>query len=355
MTRALVGGVARWQLIVVVAVLCTVARVSAAELPAVDQLAVPAGEAPTQCSSYGRTPAGQAAAHAAYTRERPLVSALLLGSGEQAAGTLFAQYLQHGTVSSVRQDVDSHEATAEFAADPPTVAAYRHLRGDLNAAATHFWPIEAMKPVTGTFRGSATEGSSSFVMRTSTASVRGAARYMAIDYTPAQSGTISSLLRAATTPALIAGGTGSAITQRGTFLDMREITGDWTLRPATDHSEPLSHRTLALTNVRLRINDSIDFCPGDLGTTTRQLLLPLSRLERTPFGDGGWVHPVLWTTLVSLPDAAQSLTKRQTGRHAVGPTLTGLLNGISKFVSRVVGAAHRLLGTSDRASPTSPG
>jgi hypothetical protein len=353
MTRVLVGWVARFQLFVVLAMFCTVARVSAAELPAVDQLAVPAGEAPTQCSSYGRTPAGQAAAHAAYTRERPLISALLLGSGEQSAGALFDQYLQHGTVSSVRQDVVGHEATAEFAADPQTVAAYRHLRGDLDEAATHFWPIEAMEPVTGTFRGSATEGSSSFVMRTSGASVRGAARYMAIDYTPAQSGTISSLLRAATTPALIAGGTGSAITQRGTFLDMREITGDWTLRPAADQSGPLSHRTLALTNVRLRINDSIDFCPGDLGTTTRQFLLPLSRLERTPLGNGGWVHPVLWTTLVSLPDAAQSLTKRQTGRHAAGPTPTGLLRAVGHFVSRLASAAHRLLGSSDRASATS--
>jgi hypothetical protein len=347
MTRALVGWFAGWQLFVVLAVLCTVARVSAAELPAVDQLPVPAGEAPTQCSSYGRTPAGQTAAQAAYTRERPLISALLLGSGEQAADALFDQYLQHGTVSSVRRDVVGHEATAEFAADPQTAGAYRHLRGDLDAAATHFWPIEALKPVTGTFRGSANERISSFVMKTSSASVRGAARYMAIDYTPAHSGTISSLLRAATTPALIAGGTGSAITQRGTFLDMREITGDWTLRPAADQSGPLTRRTLALTNVRLRINDSIDFCPGDLGTTTRQFLLPLSRLERTPLGNGGWVHPVLWTTLVPLPDAAQSLTKRQTGRHAAGPTLTGLLNGISEFVSRLVGATHQLLGSKD--------
>jgi hypothetical protein len=350
MTRALVGRVARLQLFVMLALLCTAARVSAAELPAVDQLAVPAGEAPTQCRSYGRTSAGQATAHAAYTRERPLISALLLGSGEQAAGALFDQYLQHGTVSSVRQEVDSHEATAEFAANPQTVAAYRHLRGDLDAAATHFWPTTAIRSATGTFGGSATERNSSFVMKTSSASVRGAARYMAIDYTPAQSGTISSLLRAATTPALIAGGTGSAITQRGTFLDMRKITGDWTLRPATDQSGPLTHRTLALTHVRLAIDDSIDFCPGDLGTTTRQFLLPLSRLERTPFGDGGWVHPVLWTALVTLPDAAENLTERQAVHQAANPTLTGLLNGISDFVSRLVGAAHQLLGSPDRVS-----
>jgi hypothetical protein len=226
------------------------------------------------------------------------------------------------------------------------VAAYRHLRGDLDAAATHFWPTDPLKSLTGTFRGYATERIGSFVMKAGSTSVHGPARYMAIDYTPAQTGTISSLLRAATTPALIAGGAGSAITQRGTFLDMREITGDWTLQPATDQPGPLTHRALALTHVRLGINDSIDFCPGDLGTTTRQILLPLSRLERTPFGNGGWVHPVLWKTLVSLPDAAQSLTKRQTGPHTAGPTL-GLLKGISEFVSQVVGAAHQLLGSKD--------
>jgi hypothetical protein len=283
-----------------------------------------------------------------------VVSALLLGSGEQAAGALFDQYLQHGTVSSVRQDVVSHEATAEFAADPQTVGAYRHLRGNLDAAATHFWPTDPLKSVTGTFRGYATERLSSFVMKTGSASVRGAARYMAIDYTPVQTGTISSLLRAATTPALIAGGTGSAITQRGTFFDMREITGDWTLRPASDQSgPPLTHRTLALRHVRLAINDSIDFCPGDLGTTTRQILLPLSRLERTPVGAGGWVHPVLWKTLVTLPDAAENLTEHQTTGHAAGPALTGLLNRISDFVSRLVGAAHQLLGSTDRASARS--
>jgi hypothetical protein len=354
MTRALVGWVARLQLLAVLALLCTAARVSAAELPAVDQLAVPPG-APTQCSSYGRTPAGQTTAHTAYTHAQVVVSALLLGSGEQAAGALFDQYLQHGTVSSVRQVVVSHEATAEFAADPQTVGAYRHLRGDLDAAATHFWPTDPLKSVTGTFRGYATERTGSFVMNAGTASVRGAARYMAIDYTPAQTGTISSLLRAATTPALIAGGTGSAITQRGTFLDTREITGHWTLRPATDQPGPLTHRALALTHVRLMINDSIDFCPGDLGTTTRQILLPLSRLERTPFGDGGWVHPVLWKTLVTLRDTANSLTERQTTRRAAGPALTGLLNEISAFVSRLVGAAHQLLGSSDQASATSHG
>ena len=335
------------------ALLCTAARVSATDLPAVDQLAVPAGGAPTQCSSYGRTPAGQATARAAYSHARAVVSALLLGSGEQAAGALFDDYLQHGTVSSVRQDVVSHEATAEFAADPQTVGVYRHLRGDLDAAATHFWPADPIRTVTGTFRGYATEHISSFVMKTGSASVRGAARYMAIDYTPAQTGTISSLLRAATTPALIAGGTGSAITQRGTFLDAREISGDWTLRAATDQPGPLTHRALVLTHVRLAINDSIDFCPGDLGTTTRQILLPLSRLERTPLGDGGWVHPVLWKTLVTLPAAATNLTERQTTRRAASPALTGLLNEISSFVSRLVGAAHQLLGGSDQASATS--
>jgi hypothetical protein len=256
-------------------------------------------------------------------------------------------------VSSVRQDVVSHEATAEFAADPQTVGAYRHLRGNLDAAATHFWPTDPLKSATGTFRGYATERIGTFVMKTDSASVRGTARYMAIDYTPAQTGTISSLLRAATTPALIAGGTGSAITQRGTFLDTREITGDWTLRPATDQSGPLTHRTLALAHVRLAINDSIDFCPGDLGTTTRQILLPLSRLERTPLGEGGWVHPVLWRTLVTLPDAAENLTERQTTRRAAGPSLTGLLSGVSDFVSRLVGAADRLLGSTDRASAAS--
>ena len=334
----------RFGLFAVLALLCMAARVPAADLPAVDQLVVPAGQAPTQCHSYGRTSADQATAHAAYDHVRPVLSALLLASGEQAAGALFAQYLQHGTVSPVRQDVDSQHAEGEFAADPQTVAAYRRLRGDLGAAATHFWPPNALTPVTGTFRASATQRTDSLVMQTGTTSVHGTASYMAIDYTPADSGTISSLLRASTTPALIAGGTGSAITQRGTFLDVRTISGDWTLRPSIGRSGSLTHGTLGLTHVRLAISDSIDFCPGGLGRTTQQLLLPLSRLERTPFGDGGWVHPVLWRTLVTLPDAAENVTGRGIARHVALPDPAGLRRAIGGFVSRLASALHRWLG-----------
>lgn len=343
MTRALVGRVARFVLVAVLAVLCMTARVSAADLRAVDQLVVPPGEAPNQCRSYGRSRADQAAAQAAYTQQRLVLSALLLGRGEQAARALFAQYLQHGTVSPVRQDVDDQQAAGEFAADRQTVAAYRRLRGDLRGAATHFWPSNPMTAATGTFRGYATQRTDSFVMQTSTTSVHRAASYMAIDYTPANSGTISSILLASTTPALIAGGTGSAITQRGTFLDMRTITGDWTLRPSVDQSGQLTHRTLALTHVRLAISDSIDFCPGGLGSA-RQLLLPLSRLERTPLGDGGWVHPVLWKTLVALPGVAESVTERQPVRHAASLAPAGLLHELGDFLSRLASAPHRLLG-----------
>jgi hypothetical protein len=346
------GCVARFGLFVVLALLSMTARVSAADLPAVDQLAVPAGEAPTQCRSYGRTRTGQATAQAAYTHERLGLSALLFGRGEQAAAALFDQYLQHGTVSPVRRDVDDQQAAGEFATDPQTVTAYRHLRRDLDAAATHFRPTNAIKPVTGTFRSEATQRTSSFVMQTSDASVHGTASYMAIDYTPTNSGTISSILRASTTPALIAGGTGSAITQRGTFLDTRTITGDWTLKPSSHQSGPLTDRALALSHVRLAISDSIDFCPGGLGSA-RQLLLPLSRLERTPFGGGGWVHPVLWKTLVALPDATENVTERPIARHAATPAPTGLLQAISDFVSRLASAAHQLLSGSDQASTTS--
>jgi hypothetical protein len=345
--------VARFGLFALLALLCATSRVSAAKLPAVDRLVVPAGEAPTQCRSYGRTRTGHATAQAAYNHERLVLSALLFGRGEQAARALFDQYLQHGTVSPVRRDVDDHQATGEFATDLQTLAAYRQLRGDLDAAATHFWPINAIKRATGTFRSEATQRTSSFVMQTGDTSVHGAASYMAINYTPTNSGTISSILRASTTPALIAGGTGSAITQRGTFLDMRKITGDWTLQPSGEQSGPLTHRELALTHVRLAIADSIDFCPGGLGSTTRQLLLPLSRLERTPFGGGGWVHPVLWRTLVALPDAVENVTERQIARHAGRPRPTGLLHAIGDFVSRVASVAHQLLSGSEQASATS--
>jgi hypothetical protein len=104
-----------------------------------------------------------------------------------------------------------------------------------------------------------------------------------------------------------------------------------------------------------RTSDSIDFCPGGLGSATRQLLLPLSRLERTPFGDGGWVHPVLWKTLVALPDAAENVTERQIARHAARPTRTGLLHAISDFVSRLASAAHRLLSGSAQIGVLLPG
>jgi hypothetical protein len=111
--------------------------------------------------------------------------------------------------------------------------------------------------------------------------------------------------------------------------------------PSRTDAGALTHFSLHFRHVRLAISDSIDFCPGGLGTTTRQLLLPLSRLERTPLRDGGWVHPVLWKTLAGLPDEATTVT---TDRQPVRPAPADLLSAISRFLSRVVSAADRLLG-----------
>lgn len=117
-----------------------------------------------------------------------------------------------------------------------------------------------------------------------------------------------------TTPGFIAGGTGSVdIPSLGrTFLDTRDIVGTYVILPTVDAKGVLQKVMLRLTGLQLKINDSIDFCPGNLGGWKGEFFgrtLDMSRLERTPHPAGGtWAKPILIDVNVPLDTVMTDIT-----------------------------------------------
>ncbi|MBV1849036.1 nidogen-like domain-containing protein [Catellatospora tritici] len=92
------------------------------------------------------------------------------------------------------------------------------------------------------------------------------------------------------TPGLTAGNAGMSSAVLGSVPDRRDFTGPMTFRPtATDHGV-LIHVDVDVQPTII-VNDSIDFCPGDVvpGNPMYLYALPMSRLEVTPlpFGQTG--------------------------------------------------------------------
>jgi hypothetical protein len=268
----------------------------------VDRLPVPAGQDPAQCHSYGSAPAGQYEAAKAREHVTGLMDLLLTFRGSSDARTLYRQYLTPGVMSGRRHELTDWRTLAEFADDPATKDGYAQVRLALLAALrTSPPPID----------------SGAIPLRQ-----LGVGADLTINYTPSG----GDLLALTTTPALIAGGGGgprtspSLVSQRGAFHDTRDIDG--TVRIVAHVRDGVTTRVKAqLSDVTLRVQDSIDFCPGGLGgATARELTLPMSRLERTPAMDGGgWTQPVLWSAEVPLPAATLDVTDLYRPASALAP------------------------------------
>jgi hypothetical protein len=122
-----------------------------------------------------------------------------------------------------------------------------------------------------------------------------------------------------TTPGFIAGGlSGVQLPDNGPFIpDSRQITGKYSL--AKTMVNGTSKVTLTVHDLHLKVLDSIDFCPGNLGSgMIRRVALGLSRLERTPYVDAKkcvaamrctYAKPVLFEVDVPLNDVSVDVTK----------------------------------------------
>jgi hypothetical protein len=258
---------------------------AAASLPPVNTLPIPAGEAPSQCHPY----AGQGSAEQEWDSTLSALAPLLAVSS-QAAQQLFTAYMTPGVIDPDRVPITDSASLAEFSTNQQTLTAYTKVRRDLLGQISQFPPVldAPSTPLTLPLKDF------------------DVGQDLKINYTPAGG---YSLWDAISTPALIAGSTGSLISQRGTYLDRRDINATVVLDPAADDRGVLTKVKLTVRNVTLDIQDSIDFCPGGLGgSAARVVTLPMSRLERTPNGDGGWTQPVLWSAAVPLDPISANVT-----------------------------------------------
>jgi hypothetical protein len=209
---------------------------------------------------------------------------LPLMTGLPAAHHLFDEYLTPGAASADRETMTDATARSEFRRSPATVAALRALLDQLKAKVAAAPPrlTRPGKPVGGTLAG------------------QGLGAALVIDYPLGY-----------TTPGLIAGGTGSVDSAAGTFTDARAISGAYRLRPVATRRGVLKRVVLTIPHARLRVDDSIDFCPGGLGGRAGEALgtLTMSRLERTPYsGAGTYARPILWRLETPLDAVSASVT-----------------------------------------------
>ena len=214
------GGAARrrsWALTTGAAIL-TMLTLAANSAPAgaavtpVDQLPIPAPQAgfPTQCHAY----ASQVVAFAEYQKVTAGINRLLELRGSLDAQLLFEDYLTHGQMSPIRTIISNPQTYAEFKANPATQAKFADVQKDLQTALQANLPkLQApTSPVRQTLKS------------------LNVGQGLKINYTPA-GGTIG---QQTTTPALIAGSTGSVIGQAGIFSDSRAIEGTAALIPTAN-------------------------------------------------------------------------------------------------------------------------
>ncbi|WP_433326722.1 nidogen-like domain-containing protein [Spirillospora sp. CA-294931] len=104
-------------------------------------------------------------------------------------------------------------------------------------------------------------------------------------------------------PVNIAGGVSEThMPGQGVFQDRRDFIGDLTFIPYVNIKGVLT-RVDMKANVRLALEDGVDFCPGEIGENfVKNFTVPLSRLEKTPyFGAGTWAKPVIYKLKTGKP------------------------------------------------------
>lgn len=238
-------------------------------------------EDPQQCAPL--TAAPQAALDGVRSSLLPLLTML------PAAQALYDAYLTPGAASAERRSITDAAARREFRDAPATLAAERAVLRDLRAR----------------------------LRRDGVPRLRAPAR-PAGGRLPARALEIAYPL-GFTTPGLIAGGTGGVESAAGTFADRRTITGRYALRPVVTERGVLRRVVLTLSQARLTVDDSIDFCPGGLGGSAGTALgtLTMSRLERTPHPGGGtYAAPVLFRMRTAMPPQASDVTRSYRGNDS---------------------------------------
>jgi hypothetical protein len=235
-----------------------------------------------QCTSFGSEQAGQDAAQNALTLARTSADAWSVGGRVPAARSLFRAYLTPGTFSPTIRQVTDDGARKEFRDDPVTQQKVNTLLQQvLQQLATAPPPLQ--DPATP---------------YTNSLDAAGLGKHVDIAWS------------GLTTPGLIAGGKGSLIwpwPSGTTYLDDRNIAGDYRVIPTLSSRGVVLSVRLQSSVLDLEVIDSIDFCPGNLAGTFGQFLgrtLDMSRLETTPHPSGYWATPIRWrlTTKLSPQD-----------------------------------------------------
>jgi hypothetical protein len=286
--------------ILAVALTATVTTATAATIP-VDKLDRIDGEDVNQCVSYN----SEEIAQREYNQASSVIQLLLAVRGNADATILFNRYLQHGHATASQYDANAPSTLRAFRDNKVTKEAYglaQHLLLD---------EIDGSKPA---LRSPAT---------TTTLAALHVAQSQKINWTPpGPVNSVTAFLEKTTTPALIAGSTGSLVSQAGTFQDLRRFDGKVTLTPDVSGTGVLLSVKLQLSDVRLHIEDSIDWCPGGLGGEwpKRYATLALSRLERTRYrgADYGWTTPQRWKSDVNLDPYTDDVTAAYPGNDRDG-------------------------------------
>jgi hypothetical protein len=236
---------------------------------------------PSQCVPY--TPANSPRKQLANTRI--ILRKYMSDIGEPAAWQLYNMYLTPGTASPAIYEFSDPMADEEFAAAPETAKAQEEVLRQL-LDKIHVSPPPLLTP-------------------SSPAGGRLAQLKLGQDLHITWANYL-------TTPGLIAGGTGSLEAPGFQSSDRRDITGRYKLIPTVDPHGVLTKVTLDVSNLKLAVTDSVDFCPGALGSWLAQFAgqtLAMSRLERTPYPGGGtYAKPIRFHVSVPLFDDSADVT-----------------------------------------------
>ncbi|MFL6117705.1 MAG: nidogen-like domain-containing protein [Catenulispora sp.] len=109
-------------------------------------------------------------------------------------------------------------------------------------------------------------------------------------------------------PGNTAGGVSESSEATGSQMDDRSFSGDFKLVPTATDKGVLSKVDLT-ANLKLKVLDGLDFCPGDYGAVFEQFFtVPMSRLEKTPDGAGRYAKPLLFEVDPTLDPKERDVT-----------------------------------------------